>query len=483
MTLLDPALRAEAQRARLEAALRWNVYMGGHVPTLPQRAFLLAPHKEVLYGGATKGGKSDALLMAALQYVDVPYYNALILHRSFADLNKGDALIPRFREWTSGLGVRWDDENHAGIFPSGAKVSFGFIEAEGAGRRYKGPNYQFIGWEELTEQPTPTDYVYLFSRLSRPAGSAVPLRVRATTNPDGPGRQWVKDRWGIGRDAPPCPPTRLFIPAKLDDNPYVDEEAVEASLSELGAVEYAQLREGNWDVTATGDLFRLDRLQMVPLPTAGVIARLRGWDKASTPGAGPGANAVQRKRSARAKFTVGMRMSRVSKALYGVEYVVEHVIRGQWSSGVRDRVIRETAGVYKPEEDTEEGRKLRIVPVPDPPGTEIMVEREPGSGGQQSAEITVADLAGRVVHVYLPGGDKIDRARPFATQVEHGNVGYVAGPWTAAMLDEWRAAPNGLYWDHTDTAGMLFNALRLLPTAGEAVAVPGRARTIAAGLR
>lgn len=459
--------------AQINAALRLNKYMGGQVPTVPQMAFMVAQNKEVLYGGATKGGKTSGQLMAAMQFVDFPYYNALILHRTFVDLNRGDGIIPRFRDWTDSLGVKWDDENHAGIFPGGAKITFGFIEHPGDERRYKMANYQYIGWEELTEQPDPAPYVYLFSRLSRPAGSPIPLRVRANSNPDGPGRVWVKARFGIGEDAPPCPPSRLFIPAKLDDNPHVDQEAIESGLVELDAVTYAQLRNGNWDVTSAGDLFQPGKIRRLDaLPTAGVVARYRGWDKAGT-GADE-VNKLGKKRSANAKFTVGVRMSKVSKALYGVEYVVEDVIRGQWSSGPRDRVIREATGIYRPDELTPAGVALRIVRTPDPVPTEIYVEQEPASGGKQSAEITVSDLAGRIVHIVLPSGDKITRARPFASMIENGNVGMVHGAWNDAFLDELKAAPNGIYWDQIDAASMVFNHLRLLIAPAAPMASAGR---------
>src|SRR3989337_968646 len=70
-----------------------------HRPTPKQSAFLILPHREAFYGGAAGGGKSDALLMGALQYVDVPGYAALILRRTFTDLAKAEALIPRSLEW------------------------------------------------------------------------------------------------------------------------------------------------------------------------------------------------------------------------------------------------------------------------------------------------------------------------------------------------------------------------------------------------
>ena len=52
-----------------------------HTPTERQREFLAATELELFFGGAAGGGKSVALLMGALQYVDVPGYAALILRK------------------------------------------------------------------------------------------------------------------------------------------------------------------------------------------------------------------------------------------------------------------------------------------------------------------------------------------------------------------------------------------------------------------
>jgi len=71
-------------------------------PTVKQAAFLLLPVIEAFYGGQPGGGKSSALLMAALQYVDVPGYSALLLRRTYADLALAGALMDRARSWLVG---------------------------------------------------------------------------------------------------------------------------------------------------------------------------------------------------------------------------------------------------------------------------------------------------------------------------------------------------------------------------------------------
>jgi hypothetical protein len=223
--------------------LRWSP----HRPTAKQLAFLSLECREALYGGAAGGGKSDALLMAALEYADVPDYAALLLRRTFADLALPGALMDRAHQWLAGSGATWDGQQHRWTFPSGATLSFGYLDASNDHYRYQSSEFQFVGFDELT-QFQEHQYRYLFSRLRRLAGSDVPLRMRAGSNPGGVGHQWVFGRFIAGGNTP----DRVFLPATLDENPHLDREAYDAALSELDDVERERLRRGNWHVRRKG---------------------------------------------------------------------------------------------------------------------------------------------------------------------------------------------------------------------------------------
>ena len=214
-----------------------------HDPTPKQRAFLDLDCKEALYGGAAGGGKSDALLMAALQYVHVPNYAAIIFRETFADLSLPDGLIPRSHEWLTGSGASYDAQKHSWHFPSGAVLAFGYMDHERAHFRYQGAGLQFIGWDELT-QHREYQYLWMFNRLRALEASSVPLRVRGATNPGGVGHRWVKRRF---IDAATKSAGAVFVPSKLSDNPYLRAD-YEDSLNYLDSVTRARYLKGDWSV-------------------------------------------------------------------------------------------------------------------------------------------------------------------------------------------------------------------------------------------
>src|SRR5687767_5837691 len=218
-------VRARAKEREAQAARQSRKYIP-HDPTERQRLFLDLPHQEAFYGGAAGGGKSDALLMAALEHADKPGYSALILRRTFQDLSKPGALLDRSREWLQGSGARYNDQRRQWRFPSGAVLAFGYLENDADVYQYQSAEYQFIGFDELT-QFSERQYTYLLSRMRRLSNSSVPLRMRSASNPGGIGAVWVYERF-IPEDWQPEDAAELrkyekggraFVPARLEDNP------------------------------------------------------------------------------------------------------------------------------------------------------------------------------------------------------------------------------------------------------------------------
>lgn len=250
-------------------------------PTPRQKLFLdLEDKLEVFYGGAAGGGKSSALLMAALKYVHIPNYAALLLRRSYTDLSLPGALMDRAHQWLHGK-AHWSGMEKKWTFPSGATLTFGYLANENDKFQYQGSELQYIGFDELS-QFTETQYTYLFSRLRRLKDGNVPLRMRSGSNPGGLGALWVRDRFipddftpefaleervweKIGED----PETgedqvRYFVPARLDDNPHLDQHEYDLSLRNLDPVTRAQLRRGDWQITLRGDiLYTWDETQLI----------------------------------------------------------------------------------------------------------------------------------------------------------------------------------------------------------------------------
>ena len=210
-------------------------------PTPKQRAFLLMNNtKEILYGGAAGGGKSVAQLMAALQYVDIPGYSAILFRKTYADLSLPGALIDMSKQWlmpfVESNEVKWSEKEKQYVFPSGATLNFGYLESDNDCYRYQGAEFEFIGMDEVTHI-SPSNYRYLFSRLRKPKTLQVPLRFRATANPGGAFGEYYYQRFFVeGKDA-----GRIFISAGIDDNPYLDAEAYKESLAELDPIERERL--------------------------------------------------------------------------------------------------------------------------------------------------------------------------------------------------------------------------------------------------
>jgi predicted phage terminase large subunit-like protein len=166
---------------------------------------------------------------------------------------------------------------------------------------------------------------------------------------------------------------------------------------------------------------------------AGKIERsVRYWDKAGTEGGG--------------KRTAGVLMHRINEAsMPGTRYVVEDIVKGQWSSSKREAIIEMTAKM--------DGHHV-----------EIWTEQEPGSGGKESAENTIRRLAGFNVKADPVGasdGNKERRAEPYSSQVSIAGVAMVEADWNREYIEELRMFPRGTFKDQVDASSGAFNKLSL----------------------
>jgi predicted phage terminase large subunit-like protein len=308
--------------------LKWNKEYIPVVPFTTQLSFLLVPQLEAFFGGSAGGGKSEVLLMGASQYLDCPGYAALILRRTLTELKQPSALLDRASSWFANTSARYSAEDHTWVFPARwpdgtlgppAKIQFGYLGEFRAEERYQGAEYQYFALDEASHFENDGAYRYLYSRLRKKVCpihklrketkldeegkpktitvpnyvegcmycdtyKSIPLRGRVASNPGGPGHLWLKQRFKItkeiytdesgtarirwiGKD-----PLRPFIPSRIEDNEYIDQEGYRTSLQNLDHIRKEQLEHGDWDISpdsrfnaryarfykAKGDYFQAD---------------------------------------------------------------------------------------------------------------------------------------------------------------------------------------------------------------------------------
>jgi predicted phage terminase large subunit-like protein len=202
-----------------------------------------------------------------------------------------------------------------------------------------------------------------------------------------------------------------------------DVEALERIRQVLGHSFYALYQQRPQPLE--GGMFQQGWFEIVPAAAQPIERVVRYWDKAGTADGGA--------------YTVGVAMTQVR----GLFYVLD-VVRGQWTTGTRETVIKQTAYLDRQAYGQ---------------GVETWVEQEPGSGGKESAEATIRNLAGFTIKADRPTGDKTVRAEPYAAQAEAGNVKLRQAEWNGAYLSELTSFPTGQYADQVDASSGAFNKL------------------------
>lgn len=201
-------------------------------------------------------------------------------------------------------------------------------------------------------------------------------------------------------------------PGELLSNRYPPEHL--ARVKQEQGTAFEALYQGR-PYPASGGMFKVGKVGFEAAAPA-QAQRVRRWDMAATEGGGD--------------YTVGVLVAIAN----GVSYV-EDVVRGQWATDQRDKIIRETA-----ERDARRGLVVHVGP------------QDPGSAGKDTARAFLKLLSGYSVAIERETGDKVVRADPFSSQWNAGNVKIVRGSWNDTYLNEMYAFPNGKHDDQVDAS-------------------------------
>jgi len=273
-----------------------------------QAAFLSCPLHEVLYEGTRGPGKTDCLLMDFLQHVGkdtrtkkqiqegVPKmcgwgseWKGILFRQSFPQLTdvilKSMKLIRNI--WPT---AKFNKSTSTWRWETGELLKFSWIERPEDYWNYHGHSYTWIGFEELTTWASPDCYTMMMS-CHRSTCHGIPLKYRATTNPYGPGHNWVKARFGLPHQdgqmmTKVIDGNRVAIHGVLDENfvlMYADPQYKQRLRD--GARNEAELRAwlfGDWDIIAGGmldDLWepKVHVVDNFEIPQGWVITRSFDW--------------------------------------------------------------------------------------------------------------------------------------------------------------------------------------------------------------
>lgn len=254
---------------------------------------------EILYGGAAGGAKSHLMRVVAIALaVAVPGLQIYLFRRVREDLIKNHMEGPTgFRAMlASWLGaecnvigddeIRWDN---------GSRIYLCHCQHERDRFKYQGAEIHVLLIDELTHF-TEVIYRFLRSRVRIPATLEIPdefngllPRILCASNPGGIGHQWVRSTWIDPKPSYEIWRTsdeeggfkRQYIPAKLEDNPSLDQGQYASNLAGLGNPELVKaMLDGDWDVVAGAALdIARDRhmLPSFPIPNHWVKFMVVDW--------------------------------------------------------------------------------------------------------------------------------------------------------------------------------------------------------------
>ena len=245
----------------------------------PQTALVQCPVFEIFFGGSRGGGKTDGMIGDWLQHSALYGENAvgIFVRRNLTQLSE---VIARTKQLFGKINAKYNTQRSEWLMPGGARLRFVYLERDSDAENYQGHNYTRVYIEEVTNFPSPGPINKLRATLRSSAG--VPVGMRLTGNPGGPGHNWVKARYvdpnprGFqiteereevelsGGAKISVSLERVFIPSQLRDNPLLldNQPTYVLQLKQTGseALVRAWLL-GDWDMIqgAYFDDFKPDR--------------------------------------------------------------------------------------------------------------------------------------------------------------------------------------------------------------------------------
>lgn len=257
----------------------------------PQTWGLMCGFEEMCVGGKRGGGKSKFLIAkpamgdpslpvdddARYSFLNDRDFRGLLLREEYQSMAE---FVEEAIEFYKPFGGKPTGNPKQIDFKTGARIYFNHLGDEEAFSKYKGWNLTFIGIEELTQIKTLRRYLKLLGSLrsverlrNGKRFPALRTQIVSTTNPDGVGAAWVKNRfvevrdrngklipWNTPMRDPISGMTRIFIPFGITDNPYLGEETpagrrYRAMLLSQDEVTRKQWMEGDWNA-GTGKFFK-----------------------------------------------------------------------------------------------------------------------------------------------------------------------------------------------------------------------------------
>jgi len=419
--------------------------------------------------------------VAALEDVHLDGYKAIVFRRTYPELESSiiDAarqLIPTIRGFEH---ARENTSKHEWTFGK-SRLLFRHMEDDSAALTHRSAEYQFIGFDELTTF-TEKQYRTLLSRLRTSRGHR--LRIRAASNPGGPGHEWVKRRWApwldedyqgnggravsgevryylthpeTGEDiwvprGTPGAQSRCFISAKLEDNPHLDA-GYKARLNSQDPLTRKQLSEGDWSAKPSPKTFFNREWCPVVDSVPKDVRCCRGWDRAATE-PHPG--------NTDPDYTEGVLLGYSEST--DLFYIMDNR-GGQVSPGGVKHMIKGTT--------QDDGYEV-----------EQVIPCDPGGAGVIEADLWLRELTGYPVCTDKETGDKVTRAKAWSAQFApspgalYGRFRILRGPWNGPYFNQIEDFPSkGVHDDKVDATSSAFKRLAQGGGGGSALTAADIAR-------